>query len=1053
MTKEQAFIEINQTQDEYISELIGLIDNKDYMVMKSINFTSATGTGKTKMMSKLINHFPEYYFIVTTLSKGQLHLQIRDNLLKDCNQENFYVYGSADYKINSKLDAMDILGRIPQNTKCIWLRDEGHIKTNRFEELLQNNCYKVINFSATNMQSDIQCNFAHTMMLRTVNQTNGTPEDAITKLIEIKKIHKGISNYNPCAIFRCVGGNDCLYREIKRLCKQYKLKHIDITDDPIAVSELCKDDNEYDVIINKFKITEGIDIRRAHVLFMDNKPNNNATTIQVIGRCRRNALLYRNDIDIFSPSNAELLKKTRECFVYYNIEKMKIDTDENGELQYAFCNYISCEALKPNTVIEVVNGQLSNGLYVLELENETGEYKITVDQDTGFNVVEPLTDFYETECMHSNQFIYFDDYGSVLRNSNSQTIIRKVNIKNVPKFPFFEEKEEFDYSTRQYKTFRCEPYYLIRPYNCDGVKKAEVSDNVIELFDSLRIKYSEQYLRKKLSSMCIDTISPNTSFDESCMKEHIFQYIEANKETSGLKVFCRNLSKFSIKSKHPLYYLCSEIGGYNSDIPSFFYFIFDKEDTLWINQLKYNCVLAQENGCDVPYIWNKVGDYLRFIYENRYALSDNNSSDIDFLAGIIPLFFDESKPEIAQKELVSNIPKNRLFVFHPFNEGIVVKNNDIYDYFERLDKSLSGQQTDIYGRNKKIVYCSSLKTCLEQIQKELEYARIELTKKEILAFSSYHSLFEVVTDTEKYLLKKGILESNFVKFGESDLSLSHLKKEITVKEYEAQISSGYEKIVNDKESAIIGVDTMHQIKNDDNEVFWTEAKAVSLKISGYTKFNSFLTRKYSKELEYAKPQCFTGKNDFKLNKKCNSMIGYCVEYYSKYLLYGDAFLGDYIREATYEARTSSKNDIVIIRACMLKYREMMVKSFGKGVSKVIKSITAKQLNNENFDYFVNLVVTLGTKTAQYVKKKLYPDSEAVDNIDPNLSINHIAGLADYITPDTILDVKVRNSIDEKCVRQVLAYHYLSTKRSDLDIKRVIVYDAVSDKAVVIPIGE
>ena len=52
----------------------------------------------------------------------------------------------------------------------------------------------------------------------------------------------------------------------------------------------------------------------------------------------------------------------------------------------------------------------------------------------------------------------------------------------------------------------------------------------------------------------------------------------------------------------------------------------------------------------------------------------------------------------------------------------------------------------------------------------------------------------------------------------------------------------------------------------------------------------------------------------------------------------------------------------------------------------------------------------------------------------------------------ILDVKVRNYIDEKCVRQVLAYHYLSTKRSDLKSKRVIVYDATSDKAVTIDVS-
>ena len=36
---------------------------------------------------------------------------------------------------------------------------------------------------------------------------------------------------------------------------------------------------------------------------------------------------------------------------------------------------------------------------------------------------------------------------------------------------------------------------------------------------------------------------------------------------------------------------------------------------------------------------------------------------------------------------------------------------------------------------------------------------------------------------------------------------------------------------------------------------------------------------------------------------------------------------------------------------------------------------------------------------------------------------------------------------------ILAYHYLSTKCSDLHIKQVIVYDATSGKSVIIPITE
>ena len=100
---------------------------------------------------------------------------------------------------------------------------------------------------------------------------------------------------------------------------------------------------------------------------------------------------------------------------------------------------------------------------------------------------------------------------------------------------------------------------------------------------------------------------------------------------------------------------------------------------------------------------------------------------------------------------------------------------------------------------------------------------------------------------------------------------------------------------------------------------------------------------------------------------------------------------------------------------------------------------------------MKLVVELGSRTAKFVKKELYHNAKPINNYDPDLSINHISGLADYITEDTILDVKVRNYIDEKCVRQVLAYHYLSTKRSDLHIKKGIVYDAVSDKAITIDI--
>lgn len=771
MNKSEAFDEINKIQDRYVDELEKLINNRE-SIMKRINFTSPTGTGKTKMMSKLINRFPDCFFIVTTLSKGQLHLQIKENLEMDCNQKNFMVYGSADYKINSILEAQDIISKIPDGKKCIWLRDEGHIRTNRYEELLFDKCYRIINFSATNQRSDIRCNFTQTMMLRTVNQLIGDPEDAINRLIEIKKAHEMVNDYNPCAIFRCVGNNENLYKETIKLCKKYKLKYIDITNDPFDMADLCKDDNKYDVIINKFKIIEGIDIRRAHVLYMDNQPNNLATTIQAIGRCRRNALLYRNDIDILAPENEDLLKQTRECYVYYRIADTMIDSVE-GEMQYAFCNYVSCQELQAGMYVDVTNGQLPNGLYVIELLGETGRFNIYVDKNTGFNIVEPEVEFYE---------------------------------KHISK-----HHEEKDY------------IIVLYPYN------------------------------------------------------------------RFYKVYREDIIKFPTITRDSIAY-------YNVDV-------------------SYNNPLYK--------VFHELNDTELFMARNRYIR--------------------------------------------------VYESNDL-----RVDD-------------------------IDQIPPNVHY--------------------------ESYI-----------------------------------------KVDNDKESAVIGVDLMRQVKYDDISFTWIENSSISSKVNNFNKLNTYISNRYSRELCDARLQLFTGTNNFQLDKKCNSMLGYCVEYYSKYILYGLDYLEDIgfveSRRISYQPPIYSNIDDLLVKygedklkgrykyflvhLCMRKYKQHMIRCFGNDISKKIRLISFDVLHKE-YKQFVNLVDELGKKTAKFVKSTLYKNVIPKDDIDPDLSIDHIKGIADYITRDTILDVKVRNNIDEASVRQVLAYHYLSTKRSDLDIKRVIVYDAVSDKSVILNI--
>ena len=1020
MNKVEAFSEINQLQDEYINELVEIINKPDYAMMKTINFTSPTGTGKTIMMGKLINKFPNSFFIVTTLSKGQLHRQVRSELQKVCKNENFYVYGSADYRINSKLDADDICSKIPGGAECIWLRDEGHIATNRWDELLLEKCNRVINFSATNTRNDILCNFTQTMMLRTVCQNTGTPEDAINKLLEVKAAHKTVTHYNPCAIFRCTDNRKDTYEEIVKLCKEHNLKYINITDEDYLMSELCEDDNEYDVIINKFKIVEGIDIRRAHVLYMDNQPKNTATTIQAIGRCRRNALLYRDDVDILSAENEELLRETRECYVFYNVDSMKIDTDNNGELFLAFCDHISCETLKANTTISVINGQLTNGLYILELEGKTGTYKVSVDKSTGFNIVEPLTDFYDTEIRTNTKYIYEGG--------------RKIKAQNLKWLPEYKKLHYFcSASLKDFGWKEGEPYYqlLTRLYRQNYRIDREKYDlsSLLNEFREVKEKYTKAYITERLSS------SPNVAFlDEvtdkefdilpmNKVKQYVEDFIKTNKTGKGFTRFCNTIQNIDS--------LPIQVNESDTALN-----VFLDEHALYL--IKYYLIEQKEYQASNEHLSYRIQQLIQTIQR----LAPNNKINWHVV------IYSVLKPGIAHQWDIHDFHCDlELTCKREFNSKFIIDKQSVYEYFDQLEELLSFTgKAKLYKSKKAIV--STIVRQINKTERNLEANTLDCF------YVSFSSLYEPLTEEENYLIRKGFIKPCYA-----------IPKSQVDKGYKS-----YSKTINDKESAIIGTDLMQQIRNDKYEIIWSESRSVTSKVGRYNKLNEFISRKYEKELSIATAECFNGKNNFNFDSKCNSMIGYCVEYYSKYLLYGNDYLEQNIQQAFDEFSSAGRiknshkyktkedllkangiKDCVIVRACMLKYKEMMVNSFGYGVARVISSISVNSLITPRYKEFVELIVELGTRTASYVKKVLYPDVTPTNNIDPNLSIKHIAGLADFITEDTILDVKVRNNIDENCLRQVLAYHYLSSKRSDINIKKVIVYDAVSDKAISIDI--
>ena len=854
MTKQEAFKEINDTQDYYVNELLNKINStaEDYMMV--INFQSPTGTGKTKMMAKLMNLMPDVFFIVTTLSKGQLDRQIETTLKADCKYNNFAVYGCQKYTVNSKLQANDILSLIPANKQFIWLRDEGHINTNRWEDLLKDKAFKMINITATPDNADIKCNFTNTMMLRTVHQSNGTPADAIEKLLEVKKQHSKIKSYNPCAIFRCIA--DELVDNVIDLCKQNNLKYINITEEDFDMSDLCKDDNEYDVIINKFKIVEGIDIRRTHVLYLDNQPSSNKTTIQVIGRCRRNALLYNDKVDIFAPSNEKLLENTRQCFVYYNVENMKIDEDENGELASAFCDTISVEQLKADSVITAKNGILPNGLKIIELGEESGTFRVLKDTATGFNVIKPEGDFYQEQTIFKVSTLYG---------------YTKKELAKLPK----EHRLCFNYATGKYEEDLDGPF-------------------MVKLF----IK------------------------NDTGRKVKILGITKLPKYNYELEIIGNKVIKHNYKARAPksLYYSTEGIRSWEF----------------------YNETKSTHN----------------------------------------------FKSEEAKLKFLASLPKQIPLVFTAY-------------------ESYTGNQIHSW-----------------------EFFNAEKDAKKVVI--SANNPFVIIK------LKHGTTIT------------------ITEKEYNAFMQGGYyeyTKVFNDRESAIIGTDIMKQVKDSYGSELWVEDKAVTSKVKRASKLNTFIESTYQKELEAVKDELFTGRNNFKFDTKCNKCLGYCVEYYSKYLVYGERYLGSWLREARKEAKIKDEtfiNDNLVIRACMLKYRELMIEAYGSALAKLIPTIGAQQLIRESYAEFVKTVIELGTKTADFVKQELNITKQLQDDdklYDPNLSIKHIAGLADYINKDTIIDIKTTNNISKSYIKQVLAYHYLSTKRSDLDIRTVIVYDAVSGRSV------
>lgn len=568
------------------------------------------------------------------------------------------------------------------------------------------------------------------------------------------------------------------------------LKYVDLNSENYNISELCEDSCPVDVIINKLKLTEGIDIRRAHVIYFSSCPSKCSTIVQAVGRCRRNALLYRDDIDILDSKYSDLLKSTRICYAFYKSDSTNATTNEDGEFIQDFCPTISCEMLKVGSKVHVTNGELDNGSSIIELRGCDGDYEIVKDEETGFNVVNGDVDFYKSERE------------TCLCNQKS----RLITVRNTS---------------------------LVVYLNL-GFGLVEYRKRALNLHHNFLKKIIEVHLAR---------------------------------------------------------------------------------------------------------------NYLR-TYER-------------------------------DGKLYTKFPSS-------FTQDRVDDDKFIGDNYE--------ESPLINGRTIKVV--------------------LNITKGIKVDYKEFIELFPT-----------------------------------------------YEKTINDRESAIVGVDYMRRVKN---KLFYSYGEDTSLtsKIRiGDSKLSRFLSNKYNDVITYTKSQLYSGKNNFNFSSRCNSCLGYCVEFYSKYLIYGRKYLNTitkandemndvmYSKYRRYLVKTFNDWDnniknIIVVRACILKYQEMMKKAFPK---TTVTSISMNALSKEEYDSFVDEVIRLGTRTANFVKSKI--PNQTWEKYDPILNVKHITGVADYLSEDTIIDVKVTNTITSTYVLQLCGYHYLSTKRSDLHIKHGYIYDAVADKCV------
>lgn len=1045
MTKNKQLKLIEERQNEYVDLLIKLINDRKNNPNKELNFQSQTGTGKSIMIAKLINKLPNLFFIITTLSRGNLKSQLQDSFEAFLHKDNYVLFASQDLTKNTILQANDFIKEIKEtninHNPIIWIRDEGHIATNNFSALFKDMVELQINVSATNKHiNDIDCNFLDTCMLRTPILNTGTYIDAIKKLIEIKELHKNIKNYNPCMVARVL--DEKLNKEIREYAKLCNLNVIDLNDDTFNMKAICSDDSIYDIIINKMKIVEGVDIRRCHVMYISNKIGTDTTNVQLIGRSRRNALLWRNDIDLFKDISKDLFRETQKSYIYYNYNENVLETDEFGNLQRVCCDLISVEKLKPNINIEVENGRLPNGFRVMELEGKTGTFHINVDTKTGFNIVDN-EDFYnvkdisiEEEAKYLGELFYnsyiSSDFGSDIKLKSKKTIIDVVG------------KNQF--------IGRLECYYIyIQSKDLYAVCRANEHRTLLEVFKKIGnkfVKYSyscDKLMKILLAAPFKDfhlhyTLVKNDNnleLDKAKNKVEtlidkgylIKNYILQNNIFNDFVVYQKNENLYCVHFRDNTYRECKII----NNMCNYLNKLIINDDNRLINYLNYKYQAKISNVSCIDYYQHKV--LIKFLVEYVYEDCERSLIQKQYKEWFIKynfLTYDYIKKH--------NLSVNSMRTMSNFQE--------LNDYIKKYDQNFIPYKDDKYFN-----FIQDLKNSYTYPNSINDFNSLRFIDRRILKnvyntqtlildldeFEKITGINNIEIDNEIEITISEISNKDYIwaMFSEEEISDHCSKKLINYRNRTcAKLNNLFDyseivKIKEDKELKIIGNDLTQyskQLNSFINDVH------ISTNIAQYTKLSRFISKKYNSILQEFKGYSKHVNNNFP--KRCNLLLEICVIYYAKYLIYGKKILSYYLKG-------DSKEDI--INACVEKYKELQRETYG---NTLIKNIRIDELKKDEYQPFCDKVVELASATVSFLKSDLVSfDSNNI--LHPALVCDEIIGICDFIDNNTIIDIKCSATINETMIKQILAYYYLSTKRNDLNIKKIIVYDVITNNYVLI----